>query len=74
MKILFKFLSLREPIVDHGKKQRDEPAGVISHELRPRSIKVEIFFKDQAVQSEFIDIKPREMICDQVFRYYLPMQ
>lgn len=46
VKILFKFLSHREPIVEYGKKSKEEPAGVISHELRPRSIKVEIIYKD----------------------------
>ena len=46
VKILFKFLSLREPIVEFGKKSKEEQAGVISHELRPRSIKVEILYGD----------------------------
>ena len=49
--ILFKFLSLREPVVEFGKYSKPEPENVISNELRPRSIKIEIVSGDMTVQS-----------------------
>ena len=47
--ILFKLLSLREPIVEFGKYSKPEPSNVISNELRPRSIKIELVCKDITV-------------------------
>ena len=41
--------------------------------LLPRNVKINIVSESEDVVSEMqINIEPREMLCDQVFRYYQP--
>lgn len=68
-KLLFKFQSFREPVFDYGVDKKDEADPF--NELRPRQIKIEITAADgSVVQQLMINIQPKEMICDQVFRFY----
>lgn len=67
-KLLFKFQTFRQPIVDHG-----APA---PGELRPRKIIIrvlEIGAKNSfPIQQMLVMIQPQDLIYDQVFRYYEP--
>ena len=69
MKLLFKYQSLRQPVV-----VKDEKAKFNKHnDLLPRNIKVNVINEsDDIVQKMQINIEPREMLCDQTFRYYQP--
>jgi len=69
VKLLFKFLSYREPvaITDENKNVKED---YIS-ELRQRSINIEVMDNDyKALQRVQIDVQPKWMLCDQIFRYF----
>lgn len=65
-KLLFKFQSFRQPIVDQG-----SPA---SGELRPRKIAIKVLDDKSSfpIQQMLVMIQPQDLIYDQVFRYYEP--
>ena len=69
MTLLFKYQSLRQPVVTQkGGNVVDK-----NNDLLPRNVKINIVSESEDVVGEMqINIEPREMLCDQVFRYYQP--
>jgi hypothetical protein len=69
VKLLFKFLSYREPVAIK-EDNRNETVDYLS-ELSQRSINIEIMDGDyKAMQRIQIDVQPKWMLCDQIFRYF----
>lgn len=68
-KLLLKFQSFRQPLVEStsGSSSQYDPV----NDLKPRQIKVEIVNDNKfAVQQMQVNVHPRQMVCDQIFRYF----
>ena len=67
--VLFKYQSLRQPIVT----QNEGEVFNKKNDLLPRNIKVRaVTDNEDSVAEMQVNIEPREMLCDQTFRYYRP--